>query len=178
MSNSPAPSTPANDAPQEKSGFTKLFFGTKDKDGHGELALFQDPKNPNWEPGRPAMFGTIEGKKVSVFVEPAGTKNDKAFGAFFTINQTGEKLPDGGYSKDERLGKANLVVTKEGQARLAINVGTGEEARTVWATPRKEATLELMAKGGLDVDKLNQVRAERAAGAANEADKRPAPKVA
>lgn len=156
---------------QAESTAVKAFFATG-KDKKERVALFLDEKNPEWNGGRPAMYGKIDGKSVSVFVEPAGEKDGKAFGAFLTINERGAANGDGTYAKDTKLGKGNLVVTAEGHARLAIKIG--EE--TVWATPRKEVSTDLMAKGGLDVEKLATVRAEVAAKAANQAgNKAPAP---
>lgn len=163
-------------APKGESEYTKAFFATG-KEGQPErVGLLIDPKNPNWESGRPALFGTIEGKAVNVFVEPAGEKNGKTFGAFLTINQKGEKLEGGEYAPDTKLGKGNLVVTKDGHARLAIKLDGSDD--TIWATPRKEITNELMANAGLDLEKLARVRAELAQAAANEPARTPKPKAA
>lgn len=149
-------------APKTESPYVKAFFADKPAD----VALFIDPKNPAFEAGRPAMFGTIGGKSVSVFVEPAGEKEGKPYGAFMSINEKGPKTGTDAegkdtYAADTKLGKGNVVVANA-QARLAIKIG--EE--TIWATPRKEVSLDQLTALGLDNAKLNEARATKAAEAA------------
>lgn len=146
-----------------ESTHTKAFFATG-KDNKERVALFVDEKNPEWNAGRPALWGTIDGKRVSAFVQPGGEKDGKAYGPFLTISERGAKQEDGTYAKDVNIGRGNVVVTAEGKARLAINIG--EE--TIWATPLKTTSNELMAKAGLDLAKLAEVRAQVAADAAND----------
>lgn len=154
-------------APKTESPYVKAFFADKP-----DVALFIEPKNPTFEAGRPAMFGTVGGKSVSVFVEPAGEKEGKNYSAFMSFNERGAKADDGSYAPDTKLGKGNVVVTKDGQARLAIKIG--EE--TVWATPRKEMSQDHLVSLGLDVVKLNEVRASKAAEAAAAPEKAASPK--
>ena len=151
---------PTGDSKTE-SPYVKAFFADKP-----DVALFIDPKNPGFEAGRPAMFGTIGGKSVSVFVEPAGEKEGKTYGAFMSFNERGAKAEDGTYAPDTKLGKGNVVVANA-QARLAIKIGD----ETIWATPRKEVSLDQLTALGLDVPKLDAARAEKAAAAAAAPDK-------
>lgn len=160
------PETPA------KAEYTKAFF-SQDKENKEVVALFVDPKNPEFEPRRPAMFGTIEGKPVSVFVEPAGkTEAGKEYGAFLTINAKGAKNADGTYAKDTKLAIGNIRATGDGHVRMAIDFGND---KTIWAIPRKELSQDLLVKAGLDVGKLEEARANAAANAAAKTAKAPAP---
>lgn len=171
MSNTPAP-TPAAGEPT----YVKAFFATG-KDKKERVALFLDPKNPDFVTGRPAMFGTIDGKSVSVFIEPGGEKEGKAYGPFLTINERGAKNADGSYEKDTRFAVGNIRVTEEGAARLAIKFQGQDE--TLWATPRKEVSNDLLAKAGLDLEKLASARAAQATKVANDPEKKTAaPKAA
>ena len=158
MSTAPAPAqkeqAPAAEAKQE---IVKAFFNSDPK---GPVVnFFVDPKNPNFEPGRPAMFGNIGEDKVTVFVEPAGTAKEsgKEYGAFMSINKNGGAVDGkpGEFHPSEKLATANFVVTKGGKAALAINPTEGE---TIWATPRKELSDDQRVAAGLNLEKLKEVK--------------------
>lgn len=155
----PAAAAPAAAPEADKPQFTRAFFAQEGS--KTPVSLVIDPKNPNFEPGRPALFGTIGEKNVSIFVEPAGKKGEKEYGAFLSINVRGENNGDGTYGKDTKFGTGNLVVTKDGFARLAIKQAGSDEA--IWAIPRKEVTQEQLAAAGLDLAKLADVKAAVAA---------------
>ena len=159
----PAAAAPAAAPEAEKPQYTRAFFAQEGS--KTQVSLVIDPKNPNLESGRPALFGTIGDKAVSIFIEPAGKKGEKEYGAFLSINIRGEAQGDGTYGKDTKFGTGNMVVTKGGFARLAIEqVGNDE---TIWAVPRKEVSQEQLAAAGLDLAKLAEVKASVAAAKAS-----------
>lgn len=159
---------------KEKQEYTKAFF--TDAISPTQVSLVIDPKNPNFEPGRPAMFGSIGNKNVSVFVQPAGEKDGKPYKAFMAIKEQGAKKEDGTYADSVEFGTAKLVVNKNGYARLAIHEKASD--KTIWANPRKEVSQEQLATAGLDLAKLADVKASVAAAkaAAPADEKKPAAK--
>lgn len=170
MTQTPAPTPAAGE-----STYVRAFFAVA-KDNKERVSLVIDPKNPGFDTGRPAMFGTIDGKNVSVFIEPGGEKEGKAYGPFLTFNERGAKGADGVYAKDTRFAVGNMRVMPDGKARMAISI-PGQE--TLWAIPKNEISKELLAKAGLDLEKMAVAVAEHAAKAANEPEKKSAaPKAA
>lgn len=167
MATKPTPAAAAAEPASDKPTYTKAFFSNGKEGGVGKVDLFVNNKNPDFAPGQPAMFGTIEGKNVTVFVEPAGSSKDgKAYSSFLTIQEQGAKQEDGSYAKSTRLGTANMVSTAEGHARMAINIG--ERTESIWATPRKELSQEQLAAAGLDLEQQAQKRAKSASEASND----------
>lgn len=172
-----------NQTPAGKTEYVKAFFAEKKGEAGGKsvevAALFFNDKNPTLDTGTPALWGTINGTKVSAFIQPGGTSKDgKAYGPFVSISEKGAKdEATGTYAKDTPFATANMRVMPDGHSRLVIDVAGGE---AIFAIPRKEMTIGLQEKIGLDLNRVNEVRAGLAAGAANEADtkKSAAPKAA
>lgn len=166
----------------EKTQFTKAFY-TNDTKG-ASISLLIQPGNEDFAPKKPAFFGFLtkgEGdakveKSLVAFVQPAGKNAEgKDHGAFMSLSIRGAKKEDGTYEKDTRFGTGNMQVTKEGWPRLVVNPADGSPA--IWLSPRKEITLDSLAKLGLNMDRLAEVQAGLAAKApASEAEKPKSPK--
>lgn len=132
-----------------KPTYTRAFFST----GTGpEVSLLVDPKNPTFEPGRPALFGTIAGQSVSIFVNPPGSRDS------LSIQARGARVGTA-YEPDTPFATGNLVVTKDALVRLAVTV-IGRD-QTIWAVPRKELTDAQRAAAGLDGERLELARAAK-----------------
>lgn len=134
----------------EKPTYTRAFFATHE--GKETASLVVDPKNPNLEPGRPALFGTIDGTAVKAFVQPAGEKDGKPYGTFLSFSVSGAKQEDGSYAPSERFGTGRVVVTEDGRALLAINKeGAAKDAKAGFLTPLNEFK-DNLPKLGLDTE--------------------------
>ena len=106
----------------------------------------------------PVLTGMIGDKRVSGFLRTG----DK--GVF--IGFTGEKQEDGNY---EHIAYGNMRFGANGYPKLVIRQ---EGKDDVWAETTKEATEEILAKLGLDVEKMHEKQAEaKAAREAKAAEK-------
>lgn len=151
----------------DKPVYTPAFFANKDKKETASLVV--DPKNPNMEPGRPAMFGNIDGVAVKAFVQPAGEKDGKAYGTFLSFSVNGAKKEDGSFEPSTRFGTGRMVVTEDGRALLAVNKeGAPKEEKAAFLTPRNDIK-SLLPALGLDSEVQATRKAEYTAKKASEA---------
>lgn len=127
------------------------------------VELFLNTKNPTWEPKQQAMFGKINGQSVSAFLQPAGEKDGKAYGAFLSFSANGAPIEGGGYEKSTSFGSGNVVCKNDGTVRLVISVKGAADGQELWAIPRQAVSDDLLVAAGLDLGKRDAVRAAKAA---------------
>lgn len=160
-------------ATKDKEKQVKAFFGTAKG---AEVDLFFNA--PQEGKRIPEVSGKVAGASVALRARKGTTK-----GNFFGVTKrvkTDQKGEDGkAVYAEQQIGTANLQPTASGP-KLAI-VMTANKDKTIWATPRKEATNDaaFMEKAGWTAEKQQKVevlKAEKAKKAAATPDKAPAPK--
>lgn len=149
-------------ATEKAAAKTFVAFFTKEGDSGPKVEIF---KSTSEKAKAPLFDGKVGNDHVSLFLRN-GTK-----GHFLGV--VGNKDAEG---KSPNLGTANVVTTKRGTPRLAINMKDADGKKTViFASISKKVDQEMLVKIGLNETKQATKRAAAAAEAVASAEKKPAP---